>query len=468
MEVTKKNIILIDLNCSLFDSILLSNEINIHTIIVSSEKQKDELLLNHNNQNILTVETIQDFYQTCKYNLDYKLIEKYKMTQVKVENWFGRVTTDINAVQYLYANALSYWNNIFLNNQIDAVIYEGHEYGSNFDSIIFDIAKEYNSNVYLIELVLVNGSDLYGFSVFNYLTKEYIYLNKKDFDLNDININDYLYYQITPKEERIITFKEYLTQYPEKYGGFVLIMFIATLFGKYKGILHSFKISWFTYFRNYIFSKRLYSYYQSKSVKLDNKKKYVFYALHMEPEAATIARTTFANQLVIIKALSQELPKGWTLYVKEHPHQFFKLNNFERYYFLASIDKFKTKRYYAEIVKLKNVELLDINTSSKEIIKYAQAISTINGTITLEAIVMKKPILLFSQNTTPFMNLKDIFNIANSDDIKEAFDIIKQDRYLEYQDFDKLIDNYFFEAEFGKKNDYKKLIEYLILKDKND
>jgi hypothetical protein len=186
----------------------------------------------------------------------------------------------------------------------------------------------------------------------------------------------------------------------------------------------------------------------------------------MEPEASTIVRTIFSNQLVIIKALAQNLPKGWVLYVKEHPHQFSRLNNFERYFYLSSIEKFKTKRYYEEIVKLPNVKLLDIRTKSKDILKKAQVVSTINGTITLEAITMKKPILLFSQNTTPFQKLKDIFYITNSDDIKKALNKIQNDFEFQYDDLDNLINNYFFEVEFGKSNDYRKLVENSLYQDK--
>lgn len=458
-----KRIILIDIDCMYVDSISKSEKIYIDTIIVGSNKEKIDIESRYNIDNVLSAESINEFYTSLEINLDYSIIKLFRHTQLKAEHFFSRKTTDINSIQYIYYCALSYYFEKFKKDEIDAVFSGGIEFGSTFDSVIFDVAKYYNKNIFIIEVAFNNGNKIAN-QILDYTNKKYIRVNTEENNLKMLNLDDFLFNsKVAINKRKRKTVKNMLMQFPEKYGGYLLIMFLAKLIGKYKSIHHTFNTSYWLQLKNYFYIKNMIKYYNSLSTTFDKSKNYVYYSLHMEPEASTLARTVFANQLVIIKSISQNLPKGWILYVKEHPHQFSKLNNFERYFYLASIEKFKTKRYYDEIVKLDNVELLDIEIKSKDIIEHAQAISTINGTITLEAIVLKKPILLFSQNTTPFQNLRNINNIQNSIDLEKVIDKIKSNNVVEYEDLHDLINNYFFEVEFGKNNGYKELVENLIV-----
>lgn len=457
-----KIIVLVDLNCDLIHSVYKSAEIKIDTLIVSNDTQVERIKKDYDIENILSMQSVNNFYKNQEINLDYTMLKKFINTQLKVEHFLSRVTTDINAIQYIYYHALSYWMDRFKTKKIDSVISLGLEFGSTFDSVIFDVANYYQKKVFIIEYGLFTGK-IFANQLFDYNLKEYLPINAISNGLETVKIEDFLY---NSKDEnpikKIKSIKDFLKKTPSKYGGYLLVMFVAFVFGKFKDIHHTFSISWWTYFKNYIKIKQTLRHYNKLSISCDSSAKYIFYALHMEPESGTLVRTGFSNQLVIIKSIAQNLPFGWTLYVKEHPHQFSNLNNFYRYYYLSSMDKFKSNSYYDEIVRLKNVKLLDININSKKVIKNALAIATINGTITLESIIDKKPILLFSQGSSPFQKLKDIYYIENSNNIGEALAKIDTGFNPEYNDFNSLIESYFYKVSMDEEVDYKKLIENLL------
>ena len=329
----------------MIESLSESKEINIVAMIVETEAQKHDLQLKYDVKDIFTNETINEVCEEYKAQLDYELIRQYRHTQVKVENFFHRFVSDINLIQYIYVNALLFWNDYFANHNIDMVILTGIEHGFSFDSVLLDIAVKSGKDVYLIEPVYSNGDSLHACVVLDYVNKEYLSLDKEAFRLHNVTINEYLYYQLKEKRAEAKGVKEYLKRILYRMGGFLLVMFVSLVLGRYRSVHFSISISWWQYFKNFIYMKKIAKYYDSISCEFDNSKKCVLYDLHMEPEAATQARAIFSNQLIIIKTIAQSLPKDWILYVKEHPHQW-KLNSYDSFYYLAEIDKFRSKEYY--------------------------------------------------------------------------------------------------------------------------
>lgn len=456
-----KNIILIDPDLEIFNQIIELHGIEIHHLIVSNEKQKEELALKYALK-VYSVDGINEFYKNYTITLDYTLIQTFRETQLKVEHFLNRVTTDINLIQYIYYSALSYWYNVFQEKKIDYVISNMLEWGTTFDSIIYDVAVHFGVNVFLIEGGLTNGSNLSTGSVFHYNSKEYISLETVSLNLTPVKLSNYVYYSIAKKKQKSIGWKKKIISAIEKTGGFLLLSFLNLIRGKFEIKHHSFQNSWMQYFLNFLHSKMMIKYYDSLSGDIEPEQKFIFYALHMEPEAATLARTTYSNQLIIIKTLSQSLPHGWKLYVKEHPHQFKNLNNTTRYYFLTSLNRFKTKSYYDEINALENVSLLKLSIKSSELINLSEAIATINGTIALEAMLQKKPLLMFSQNTSPFKYINDVFDIQTSAECDNAIEKIYDNFTPDYSDLEDTIQRYIFEVDSNKIIDYKLLIEYLV------
>ncbi|WP_294961190.1 hypothetical protein, partial [Sulfurimonas sp.] len=430
-----KKIILIDLNCILIDSLSKSKLLEIDTIIIGFDSKISYIKEKYKVKNVFSMESINEFYITEDINLDYDLIKNFRDTQLKVEHFFSRVTTDINSIQYIYYSALSYWYEKFKSDDIYAVFSAGLEYGSTFDTVIYDIAKKYNKKVLIMEVAMDNGT-ISANQLFNYVTKKYMKINPISNGLKPLNVNDFLFnaHKIVPNIKSK-SMKDLVRKILNKVGGYLLINFINQLLGRFRSIHHSFEVSYWTYLKNYLYTKNLSKYYKLKCVEIDTNKKYIYYSLHVEPEASTLARVAFYNQLVIIKTISQCLPDGWILYVKDHPHQSKDLNNASRYYFLTTIEKFRTKRFYDEISKLKNVYLLSLEVDSKIIVKHAQAIACINGTVIVESINNNKPLLIFSQETTPFTNVEGVNDINNLSECRLAINRIEFDNKINYTNY---------------------------------
>ncbi len=138
--------------------------------------------------------------------------------------------------------------------------------------------------------------------------------------------------------------------------------------------------------------------------------------------------------------ISDALPKGWKLYVKEHPHQFRLKNYFA--YMLKTIPYYKTEGFYKQILQFDNVELIDLSISSQELIMNAQATATICGTTAIESIINKKPLILFGENLTPLGKVNDVFKISSQDGLNSAVKAIGEDFKPNYDDLDDILSNY--------------------------
>jgi hypothetical protein len=218
--------------------------------------------------------------------------------------------------------------------------------------------------------------------------------------------------------------------------------------------------------RNIFYVRKMRKFYDAISVDFDASKKYVFFAFHFEPEANIMARAKFSNQLIIVKQLSQSLPRGWVLYVKEHPDQF-TLYKQGWWYYLISIHKYRTKVFYKELLKFDNVRLLKQTVKSKNVIESAEAVVTINGSIASEALAFNKPLMLFGHESTPIGLCKDVFKVTSSEQCKKYIEQIKNDFIPDYSDFDMIVDNYLFELTRSPSNDLQLLVDYLVC-DYND
>ena len=107
---------------------------------------------------------------------------------------------------------------------------------------------------------------------------------------------------------------------------------------------------------------------------------FALYPLHLDPEIATLLLGPHhTDQIHVIKQMARSLPVGHKLYVKEHP----------------SMVGYRTRRYYKEITKIPNVKLINPNVSGIELVKTAQLVFTISGTVGWEAVLTGKPVITF-------------------------------------------------------------------------
>jgi hypothetical protein len=92
----------------------------------------------------------------------------------------------------------------------------------------------------------------------------------------------------------------------------------------------------------------------------------------------------YSNQIALIETLSKALPLGYTLIVKEHPRG----------------RGMRPLWQYEHIANLHNVQFCDL--PSKEILGHCKMAVSISGSIGLEALAMKKPVLMLGRTFHTF------------------------------------------------------------------
>jgi hypothetical protein len=123
------------------------------------------------------------------------------------------------------------------------------------------------------------------------------------------------------------------------------------------------------------------------NIDLDAVGDFVYFPLHYQPELTTTPLGgDSSDQLYVIERLSQNLPEGVNLVVKEHPSQFAKV---------LSGDQGRFSGFWGLANKLENVIICPLDTSSMSLVKRSRAVVTITGTAGWEAIVNNKPCIVF-------------------------------------------------------------------------
>ena len=113
--------------------------------------------------------------------------------------------------------------------------------------------------------------------------------------------------------------------------------------------------------------------------KADLNKKFVYFPLHMQPEATTIVcAPKYEKQLYFIDSLVKSLPADTMLYVKEH------------YSFLG----IRENSFYEQLKLYPNVVLIDPWEDSIKLIEKSQCVATLTGTAGQEAMLLRHPVFM--------------------------------------------------------------------------
>ncbi len=126
--------------------------------------------------------------------------------------------------------------------------------------------------------------------------------------------------------------------------------------------------------------------------------KYVFFALHFQPEATTlVCAPKYEKQLFFIDNLVKSLPSDTKLYVKEH------------YAFLGH----REPGFYNRLKQYGNVVLINPLAQSKDLILHSEAVVTLTGTVGWEGMILGKPVIMagkmFYQNAPGVLHVDDIY-----------------------------------------------------------
>jgi CDP-glycerol glycerophosphotransferase (TagB/SpsB family) len=117
--------------------------------------------------------------------------------------------------------------------------------------------------------------------------------------------------------------------------------------------------------------------------KFDKTKPYFYFGFHLPSESTVALRALpFMTQVFLVESISRVLPKGYHLYVREHP-------------------SWKTHFPYSRLKhlrKLPNVRLISTRIPINEILKHSKGLVTYNATTGIEALMYGKPVLAFAAN----------------------------------------------------------------------
>jgi hypothetical protein len=190
---------------------------------------------------------------------------------------------------------------------------------------------------------------------------------------------------------------------------------IKELVSRFPGDLYRFLTGYYTKNQGYRFlgwypvvlrRTSIYKYFKKYGKKPDEVRNYkwVFFALHLEPELSLLYRSPEQNNsMEIISWISKSLPADTILVVKEQP----------KAYGIRSL------RYYDNFRKINNVILASPEIHSWRWIKEARIIATITGTVGIEAVYFGKPVLSFGKHQI-INHLPSVHYVNTFESVKDA------------------------------------------------
>lgn len=154
------------------------------------------------------------------------------------------------------------------------------------------------------------------------------------------------------------------------------------------------------------------AFYDAHAIRPDFTKKYVYFALHFQPEMSTIPMGGgFGDQILVAQLLSATLPDDVLIYVKEHPRQ--------------SSWLYRSEQFYADFLAIKNVRLVARDTDSFALREHCTAVATITGSVGFEALFRQKPVLMFGHRF--YQYARGVFSIRTLNDCRTAVTAIFRD-----------------------------------------
>lgn len=141
----------------------------------------------------------------------------------------------------------------------------------------------------------------------------------------------------------------------------------------------------------WIKTKKAYDFYQSVATFPRDGEKYIYFAMHYQPEATSnpLGRGAYCDQRIPLQILCRSVPKDVCIYVKAHPDQLA---------FFMGIE------YYRDILRMPQVRMMRMECSTFDLMRKAIAVSSLTGTACWEAQFFNVPAILFGysyKNASP-------------------------------------------------------------------
>ena len=139
---------------------------------------------------------------------------------------------------------------------------------------------------------------------------------------------------------------------------------------------------YFTAWRNPRQARRVREFFQDRYIRETDLQglRYVFFPLHTEPEVSLLVYgRPYVNQIEIVRMLALSLPVDMVLVVKEHPWMVGKRS-------LAA---------YKKMLDIPRVRFADPALEARMLVKHANLVAVVTGSVALEAAMLDKPVITF-------------------------------------------------------------------------
>ena len=340
-------------------------------------------------------------------------------------------------IEIFFYKQLRYWDYILKKEKINLFVSDNIPH-DGFDYIIYIICKYRNIRTIMfhelptrphrhVSMYLTESIEKVGLNIYEKFC-EYKKDNKKFSGRLSTRINNY-YFDMQKNSNDLEQFTQKIKE--ETFFKQVLF-FINNNFNELLKKLFPFvnRVLLFLINKSKIYLSDYDFYLSLCSSNLDFEKKYVYLALHYQPELSTSPLAEeFSNQLLIIDILSKSLPEDTLIYVKEHPRISYNRN----------------RKYYKKITSYSNIVLCNPELSTYDLIDNSVAVATATGSVGWESFLRKKPVLMFGFRF--YQYAPNVFRIFNKEQclqavnkiISKSFIIEKEDILLYLEALDQFI-----------------------------
>lgn len=325
----------------------------------------------------------------------------------------------VNERKTLYYHYLQYWSGVLAHYRPDAIIFPDAPH-TVYDFVLYSLARRQGIKTILFEISRVNARSLpvsdfeRGSAELRSSLTQNISLRHT---LKDLEPDVRGYYEAQTAEHWYVRPKDVAEQLKRFSGLGVLKIKLRSLWTTltvHKDPTVLLKL--LTYLPRK-FGPNQKTEYLRVAKAPDFSKRFVYVALQYQPECSTSPLGgVFVNQLLMIETLSHALPKGWELFVKEHPLQWKQRG--------ASYFSYRYRGYYDRIAELPSVRLVPPDTDSALLIERSQCVAVVIGTAGWEALLRGKPVLTFGYAW--YADCRGVFQVRDVAGAREAFESIKQ------------------------------------------
>jgi len=392
------------------------------------------------------IDAIRGEYTHIKYMqehivLDQNILEQYasyEKTAIKMMDRMDPTAYAFNITErtQLYYEFLQYWLNVIKILRPDGVLFTESPHGL-FQYILYVVCIE--NNIKIIRYVPTHISGLTFLSSHIEHTPVYLenayerYLHSnenREFQLSNkyLEKNRNSYNEAIPYYMKTLTKKDSIFQTFKVHTGKIkrfLKMNRVTAYKKgnaYALSQESTKFDLIIYkIKGFFVKRKLQKAYDNFAISADLTKPYIYVALHYQPEKTSSPEAgVFVDQWLMVNMLASSILDDWTIYVKEHSSQFSnKLYG----------EQGRRSDFYEKVRALRNVQLINSDTNSFDLIDNAKAIATLTGTVGLESVIRSKPVLCFGHAW--YEKCHGVMKVTTCKDLKKYLEDIEKNYKVE-------------------------------------